>query len=250
MSSYSHVCVSPCPHVRVSVSRCRTCRGSAGSRVSCARRSCRRCPGRGRPCGALGGDGGPTRPAFPRPRPHLPGASWMLSMPMALERREPSGPGRRRAGLFPGTSSACGRAGGAQRGAAGWGLPAPHLTPPRTPPRTSSTEPRPMALPRRPRRLPGTNSDCGGTSQGRGRGQGAGLGRGTNGGTGLRAEGRGQAGGVRGRAKIGAGLGGRGTPERRANGRAGRAGGRGLKKGAAVRWYGHGRGRQRGGAGP
>lgn len=91
-----------------------------------------------------------------RYRAHLPaGASWMLSMPMALERREPRGPGRRRDGLFPGTSSACGApltggtpgTGGTPRG--DHEVPAP----------TSSTEPSPMALPRRPRRLPGTSSD-------------------------------------------------------------------------------------------
>lgn len=79
----------------------------------------------------------------------------MLSMPMALERREPRGPGRRRDGLFPGTSSACGAP-------LTGGTPGTRGTPRRdreVP--TSSTEPSPMALPRRPRRLPGTSSDWG-----------------------------------------------------------------------------------------
>lgn len=87
---------------------------------------------------------------------HLPaGASWMLSMPIALERREPRGPGRRRDGLFPGTSSACeAPLTGGTPGTGG--TPRGDIEVP-----TSSTEPSPMALPRRPRRLPGTSSDWG-----------------------------------------------------------------------------------------
>lgn len=76
-------------------------------------------------------------------------------MPMALERREPRGPGRRRDGLFPGTSSACGVPLTGETPGTG-GTPRGDREVP-----TSSTEPRPMALPRRPRRLPGTSSDWG-----------------------------------------------------------------------------------------
>lgn len=95
---------------------------------------------------------------------HLPaGASWMLSIPMALERREASGPGRRRDGLFPGTSSACGSPLTGNRGGGGGEYRGTHtggaVSVPGLP--TSSTEPSPMALPRRPRRLPGTSSDWG-----------------------------------------------------------------------------------------